>query len=455
MATTDSTKPAVPYPKALEEFPTLRQSLLGQFDQCALTTKFDLEFSRGWSSHEQARGIIFHRFAAAALEEMALHGEESIEVDVALAILHEKLRQADVDEFCHQPGCGLPTEIKPADDGRVVVCKDGHRHHSSVVNVPMSEIKDLYWMVKKWAHDNTFDIASLAEVEQRLEATVSYPNPHGGRVERRLTGRLDALFIKGEEADHAVIPDWKTGWSMPGPTDISFEGYFQQRFYAWLVMRHYRSVQKVTLREYYVRFSEPREATVWREQLEDIGEELASLAERFDQAYERDVWMPTPGKACQWCVRPAACPIPTFARDEGAVRDSETARKVANRLVVAEVAAKQAKVALQGYADVHGPIPVKNPDGHGRMVWGYKAGERTKSPKPEDIEKEIAVAAAEHRKPDVEGLWKTSKSTTFKKHVPTDEPIPEEDGALLAKLEASVKDAQEHKKMSKKERKKL
>jgi hypothetical protein len=138
----------------------------------------------------------------------------AIEVDVALAILHEVLRQADVDDTCHEPGCDKPAkwipESKRLKDRRALICPDGHRHHSSVVNVPMREVKDLYWIVVKWASENSFDVSHLVEVERRLEATVRYPNPKGGFVERTITGQLDAWLLDAQDASHAIVWTGKT-----------------------------------------------------------------------------------------------------------------------------------------------------------------------------------------------------------------------------------------------------
>jgi hypothetical protein len=85
-------------------FPEVRQSLLSSFDNCSLATKFDFQYRHGWSHPYQARGEMFHRFASRALSTMATLGEDTIPVDAALEILHEVLRQDDVDREC--PHCG-------------------------------------------------------------------------------------------------------------------------------------------------------------------------------------------------------------------------------------------------------------------------------------------------------------------------------------------------------------
>ena len=76
-------------------------------------------------------------------------------------------------------------------------------------------------------------------------------------------------------------------------TTISTEGYWQQRFYAWLVMMAYPDVQRVTLKEVYVRFKagesgqdNHRSATIDRRRLPMIERQLAVVAEGFDRAWE-------------------------------------------------------------------------------------------------------------------------------------------------------------------------
>ena len=198
------------------------------------------------------------------MREMAAHLDPHddpsavrIEVDVALAILLETLRQADV----------------PIED---------------MVPSPMREVNDLVWMTKKFAHENTWNIAGLVDIEQVLRWTVRYPDPNGGWVERRISGTLDVLMAEGANLERGIVVDWKTGWWLPPPSEISEQGFFQQRFYALLAMRNHMPFTSITLREFYPRYSQSREATLYREQLDEIEEEIAALVERFDRSLQED-----------------------------------------------------------------------------------------------------------------------------------------------------------------------
>lgn len=422
----------VPFPTALQKHKTIRQSLLASFESCALETKLDMEYRSGWSGHPQGRGTIFHRMAAKALLWMAQHEENQIPTEEALEILRECLRQHDV----------------PPDD---------------VVNVPFKEIKDLRWVTVKWASENVFDVKSLASIEERLYADVAYPDGNGGNVIRRLTGQLDAVFAPVD--DHAVVVDWKDTWALPRESEVSDKGYFQQRFYAMLIMVRYPAIQRVTLRETYVRLKDEvtetapvREATVFRSELDAILEEMAGLAERFDRAVEHgkwplevdpqtgkperpELWTPSPGSHCSYCPRPTACPIFPDARVQGAIQSEEQAKLWAGQKIVAAAAEKQRDAALRAWADAHGPIPVKS--AKEQKVMGYKAAKRTSRPK----ESEVRRFLRENPHGDISELYRTSTITRFSQHteIPgvTDVEPTADDIPLTQALEESLKQQRE------------
>jgi len=436
-----------PYPRAVKRFPTLRQSLLSSFDNCSLTSYFDTEYRKGWSTTPQGRGQLFHRFAGEALKTMYRMGEDQIPVGEALAILHETLRQDDADRAC--PVCGVE-KIKRGLDRATCQreCENGHKFDTQLVNVPIAMAKDLHWIVVKWANENAFDIGNLVDVEQRLRAEVRYPDARrGGTVPRQLTGAIDALFVEG--TDRAIVVDWKDTWAVPGETDVSFSGYFQQRFYAWLVFKNYPSVQEVVLREFYVRFSQSREAVVYRHHEDEIHEELSALAERFDRMWEeqlaleeagatKDKWsfVPTPGKHCSFCIRPSACPIPVFGRGEGRITDAGRAEAVARQLLVGEEVVKRARADLRAYASTHGPIAVK--DAKGKRALGYVSEERTARPSLEDLEKLERELGRPPSAAEMRGLYKTTRGTKFKAHTPEHVDEAALEATIQEQLAASI-----------------
>lgn len=387
-----------PYPRAMEDFPTLRQSTLAAFDACPLSWRFEQLYAKNFSIAAAARGILFHRWAAKMMRELAAQEEERIEVDVALAILHETLRQADV----------------PAD--QVVPC-------------PMYEISDLYWMVKKVAHEMTWNIKNLIDVEHPLRTTLAYPNPEGGVVERIFTGTLDVLFAEGEFLEHAIVVDYKSGWWLPPASEISESGYFQQRSYGLQVFDTHPSVASVTLREFYPRYCQSREATLYREQADDLRLEMSALAERFDAAYEAQAWQPMPGHQCSYCVNVTGCPIFPKARKVGSVQSREEAVALADQRLVMKAYFKQAEEALKGWSAVNGPIPVRH--NKAEAVMGFRQSKRVERPTQEE------TRLAQQQGVDVLSLYKERIGTRFDVHIPGPRES-EDDDKLIKQLEASL-----------------
>lgn len=314
---------------------------------------------------------------------------------------------------------------------------------SDFVNVPGDSIEELHMAAVKWAHEQSFDVAKLALVEQQLKATLHYPHPGGGSVPRVLTGTVDAAFI--EDVSHIVVIDWKDMWALPAEREegkddaLSTEGYFQQKFYAWLVFKTFKTVERVTLRESYVRFTETREASITRDRMEELEGWLSALAERFDRAYEEKVFQPMAGKHCAYCLRPEACPIPVFARDEGRIVDEERAMQRARQILVAEQVLKKARKEVQAYTAMHGPLPIT--DAKGRRALGYYEHEQTLRPSKDDLDKAARMKGEPLTEAEIRALYRTRKGTKFGFFNPPaiDEGMDDEE--LKEKLEQSIREA--------------
>lgn len=395
----------------VQRYPSLRQSLLSSFDDCALRAYFDVAHGQLWSTQPQARGTIMHRVIAECLRTMRKEQEDTIPVSEALEILHEVLlqqRQWDPETQTHVP---IPDE--------------------EIVRIPLKQIGELRRFTAKFARDNEFDIRHVVDIERRLKATVKYPHPVTGEViERELTGQLDCLMFQPPkrpgDVPGALVIDWKDTWGVPpdhaegeakGDEDdgsgLSWHGYFQQRFYAWLLMKNYPNVEKVTLQEFYIRKAEARPATVYRKRLHLIEAELALLAAAIDAAFAQgkpawpykledtlkasapdelreqvengglelaDIpqwvhpgvgkWRPSPGKHCGFCLTPGECPIEDEARGEGAISSKAMAERWAAEWLVAQEVGKRRRDALRVYVDAKGPVIIKW--AKGRMVADWR-----------------------------------------------------------------------------------
>jgi len=356
-------------PRSIEEviaaYPRHRQSMLGTSDNCLLSARFDLE-GRPYTNHAQARGIIGHRIAAEIMRTLQATGEVQIPSEEAVAIMREVCRQRD-----------LP------DDEEVVV-------------LPVREQRLLRIAIIRLA-GYRFNTTRLIDVEARLSASVRYVHPEYGPIVREFTGKPDALLA--DPPDGAVVLDWKFSPSAPAarvepPEDewrgdgdhlhVSYQGYWQQRAYAWLVMKNYPSVQRVTLREFYPLPGEARSATITRDGLEHIEAEITERIELLDRALEgghdSPLWQPSPGRHCSYCRNPAGCPLEPEVRErEGGITSPTAAARVAGEFVVADEFRTKARAALKNYVDETGQeIPVKSAKGRYVMRWGKDSAGRRK-----------------------------------------------------------------------------
>lgn len=383
-------------PISLEEvwaqYPAVRQSVLAKYDDCPLSCLFDLRHGGGWSTHPQAGGTIFHRFAAEFLRTLKRTRnadgtyEPTMPVSEAFEILYEVLRQKDI-----------PLHER--------------------VRVPLRDLPKLHIAVKKFAADNRFSVDRIVDIERRLYVLVDYPLPGGGTVPRMLTGQLDVLLF--EPPAGATVIDWKHTWQPPperrgtGEDDrnaerrLSYEGYFQQRNYGLLVMKGhwdpeqaarripaYPNVNATTLREFYPLRGKVRRATISRAALEHVEREMVGLIEAFDESVaagthrtaevdgesrrvevagrqvEGDAWPALPGKHCGFCAKPGACPIDDEARGEGAIKDDGMAERYAAEYVVADRVRAHRREACKSWVGTGGaPIPLRDSKGRRALGW--------------------------------------------------------------------------------------
>lgn len=424
----------VPFPRAVEAFPRLRQSLLANFDLCGLAAKFDIEHRQDWSGHRAAGGQILHRAIGRCLEVMHENGEDAIPLEIAMTLYDEVVRQAEVP-------------------------LNGDSLGDSDVTVPMKELADMRVALRTWAGNPLgWSTEQFVGIERRYDVTISYPDGAGGMVDRVLTTKPDLLEITAD-GETAVVWDWKSGWHLPAENskegeydddDLGPSGFFQQRCHALIVFLTYPRIQRVVTNEVYPRWmgstgkahpqtGEPinpvRTATIYRHELPEIQTEFAALIERFDRAYEHNVWTPAPGSHCSWCVRPEACTIFPAARAEGRIASAEEAERLAGRLAVLDALKRQTTKALRAWAGEHGDIPVKNPKAP--KVYGPVVRQQTTKPTLEQVQAAIANGV------DVGELYVTKDVAKFTVHAPAEvhphvAAVRAEEEALLAEQRAEA-----------------
>lgn len=429
-----------PYWRALERFPRVRQSLLAKFSDCQLSAGFELALSiihgpdaeglhrSGWTSHRAGAGRIAHEVIAHSLRHMLAREAEQIAPEIVMDFLDEALRQRD-------------------------------RPIAETFAVPPAEIVQLRKTLRKWARDNIITIDEVYGVEERLEAVVSY-QVDGVTVERVITGQLDLLLLTPDQR-HATVPDWKDTWKLPpeashddedepeGDDKLSPEGYFQQRFYALLVFLALSSVQSVTTREFYLRRSEPREATIWRHELPDLIAEFSAMVERFDRcvhaAFEPaqgrrkrrkplatiTQWgEPSPGGHCSYCPKAVECPIDPDARAGGSISSPEAAERAIGELIKARAVAKQIAASAEAWINYHGPVRVR--DAKRLRVFGFITTRRTARPTRKQLDEAMLAGR------DPRDLYKTTTTTRLSDYTPEAVDVAEAEDDVIELFERAA-----------------
>jgi hypothetical protein len=237
---------------------------------------------------------------------------------------------------------------------------------------------------------------------------VLVPDGRGGSYERIITGHPDCIVADPGQTPGVIVPDWKTGWTPPaklGYEDeqlrhnrngqqvqrdekLSDQGYAQQVIYGVLILQNYPAIERVTLREVYLRHGEYREATVERYNLERLMDVLAGVIAQIDQAFvagsESARWFPTAGPHCSMCPAPRQCPLKEW---EGIPTTLDEAQLLAREWIVAGEVRKERLPLLKGWYNENGPIPLEAARGRREVGWIDNAsgeGRSFKLYEPED-----------------------------------------------------------------------
>ena len=365
----------------------LRQSKIQRFDACSLSLKLEEETPVRQPSNLAARGTLFHRWVAWALEHMKAHGERYMPVELGMSKLLDICAQLDI----------------PSED---------------VVHLPMRDYAWLRIAVTRFCENGPFNSQRIMAIEERLEGTILVPDGQGGFYERRLSGHPDVLVADPPEG--VICVDWKTGWAPPSKVNedsaidpdsgeqregkITDAGYVQQVVYGLLILQNYPVVQRVTLREFYLLFGEYREATIYRRQLERISDIVSAVIAQMDRAYDEgpdsDRWLATAGMHCSICPAPHKCPIKDWT---GIPETAEEALQVGREWIVAGEVRKERLPLVKGWVDANGPIELDH--SKGKRVIGWKEnstgnGRRFTVYEPEDApespwDRRLAEAAEE------------------------------------------------------------
>jgi hypothetical protein len=299
-----------------------RQSTLRAHATCPRRTRAELEagdITTGWSEASADLGTVVHAILAEIMATLARLGEKQMPTEEATVIAWEVYN-------------ALP------------------------VTLPAKELADMEWMVQsfckyQWRPERTLAIEEPIRVELVCD---------DGEV-RTVKGQPDLVIADPPRG--LVCVDHKTGMARPkaprqvpedataveGKQYLSDVGLFQRQVYGLLLLHRYPSAGYVTLRELALRYPDepPREASLFREELEHVEKAVRSRMMKLDRALregpDSELWSPRAGKHCRRCPVGRSCPVPPEMRGDGVIGSQEDADAAAHQFSVAGAQADQAR----------------------------------------------------------------------------------------------------------------
>jgi hypothetical protein len=356
-----------------------RQSTLAGFEVCARRTRFAIErgdddYALGWVDTSGDVGQVLHAVTAEIINTLRdpRNPEPQMPTQEAVEVMYEVYGAMDI--------------VLPVDD-----------------------LDALRWMVLSFC-EIKWPTSRIATVEQRL--TLELVCPDG--VTRTLKGQPDAVLF--DPPDGLIIPDWKSGMGRPGkPRDesaivrdedgeialvigkkyLSERGHFQLDTYGLLALKGRLddgtmispTADRVTLREYNLRWGDKRQATLGREELEHVERQLADHMMKLDRAISEGpkskLWSPRLGAHClRQCPVARSCPIPKEMRGTGALETQADADREAKLYVRGKTMYEQASARLKPWQEAGNPPGRVNDReearwGPERDAWKAKGGGRS------------------------------------------------------------------------------
>lgn len=287
----------------------IRQSFAATYDHCPKSAELSSRYDA--ASHAIGRGTVLHAFACRVVNECIAANERTYDPDKGRELMEAMIAES-----------------------------------SEAIDAPEFDV--LMGLAWKFCAEHVFDVENIVDVEEQYTA-------HVGGV--TLTGRPDFVSICQGVAE---VHDYKTAFAVDPESEIG--GTFQGRFYAKLILDAYAHVDQVVLVWDYVRWGEPRTATVSRYELDGIDRYLTALVARVTRSRTEDDWPAVPGSWCSICPAPEECPLLRAERRDGAPTDVEMAGEYGKQILVTEALLKQRKEQLRAWCAEHGPLHVGDGD---------------------------------------------------------------------------------------------
>ena len=244
-----------------------------------------------------------------------------------------------------------------------------------------------------------------------------------------LRGIVDVIEIDG---DTLTITDHKTQWNILNDEDMRKNE--QLTMYCYLAHKHYPQLTKFRVQIYFARYGTYRRS---ERTMEDLEKFEAITRERISQVEAIEEFVPIPGRWCMYCECMNDCPLAKYEPKSTTIPEVITADQVvemARLLNVREEQIKRLRAALQMYCSEHGSIEYSDKQRYGYVpteseTWNPAELKKVLDEHGQDITEHVNISVRSVRKlinqaqrlhPDladaVEGIAKTVKKTTFKRH---------------------------------------
>lgn len=153
-----------------------------------------------------------------------------------------------------------------------------------------ADLQEKYKPFKKWG-DKILSLPGEKFVERKMALNANLEPVDFDDVSAWCRGIIDVCIIDGKRA---ATFDYKTG-KIRADSD-------QLKLFAGFVFQHFPEVESVKTAYIWLKHDQTTVEKYTREDLPEIWEHFMTKAQRLQQSYERDKWVPKPSGLCNgWC----------------------------------------------------------------------------------------------------------------------------------------------------------
>jgi ATP-dependent exoDNAse (exonuclease V) beta subunit len=127
-------------------------------------------------------------------------------------------------------------------------------------------------------------------VERQFALTKNLTPTTFGAQDAWVRGIIDIGVVHGNKA---LVADWKTGKIRPDSDQL--------KLFAAFIFEHYKEVERVSTVYVWLAHNKVTKEKYTRADLPGIWQHFMGKANRLEQAYAKDKWIPKPSGLCGWC----------------------------------------------------------------------------------------------------------------------------------------------------------